>query len=356
MMKSFVFDTRLPRVLFADGSLEQMPDEVALQGGRRVLVLCTPQQTGHAARVSSLLGPQAIATFDQAVMHVPVATVDAAAAVARAGQVDLAVAIGGGSTIGLAKALALRHDLPFIAIPTTYAGSEMTSIYGITDAGMKRTGRDPKVLARAVLYDPSLTLDLPLGMSVVSGLNAIAHAAEALYATDGNPVISLMAEEGVRAVAAAIASLPGAPNDPTVREQALYGAWLCGTVLGNTSMGLHHKLCHALGGTFDLPHAELHAVILPHALAYNAGSASEAMSRLARALGHIDPPDVASCLFDLAHRCGAPSSLREIGMKATDLDRAAELVMQQRYPNPRALESAAVRELLQHAFDGVPPA
>lgn len=354
-MNPFIFDTRLPRVRFADGALDRLPDEVALQGGRRVLVLCTPEQTGHAARVCSLLGAQVVATFDQAVMHVPVATVDAAAAVARAAQTDLAVAIGGGSTIGLAKALALRHDLPFIAVPTTYAGSEMTPIYGLTEAGIKRTGRDPKVLARAVLYDPSLTLNLPIGMSVVSGLNAIAHAAEGLYAADGNPVISLMAEEGVRVLAGALSGLILAPTQPALRAQALYGAWLCGTVLGNTGMGLHHKLCHTLGGSFDLPHAQVHAVILPHALAYNAASVPEAMERMARALGHIDPADVPRCLFNLARGCGAPSSLREIGMQAGDLDRAAGLALQQRYPNPRPLEAAGIRELLQHAFDGVEP-
>ena len=354
-MNSFVFDTHLPRVLFADGALERLPEEVALQGGNRVLVLCTRQQTDQAARVCGLLGARAAATFDQAVMHVPLATIDAAAAVARTSQCDLVVAIGGGSTIGLAKALALRHDLPFIAVPTTYAGSEMTPIYGITDAGIKRTGRDSKVLARVVLYDPSLTRELPIGMSIVSGLNAIAHAAEGLYASDGNPVISLMAEEGVRAVAAAIAVLPGAPSDPVPRAQALYGAWLCGIVLGNTSMGLHHKLCHALGGSFDLPHAELHAVILPHALSYNAASAPEAMARLGRALGHVDAAEVPLRLFDLARRCGAPTSLREIGMKASDLGRGVELALQQRYPNPRALEPVAIRQLLQHAFDGASP-
>jgi maleylacetate reductase len=354
-MTPFIFDARLPRVVFADGALASLPDEVARLGSRRVLVLCTPQQTEHADRVGALLDTLAVARFDRAVMHVPVATVSAAAEVARAAQADLAVAIGGGSTIGLAKALALHHDLPFVAVPTTYAGSEMTPIYGLTDQGIKRTGRDPRVLARTVLYDPSLSLQLPLGMTVVSGLNAIAHAAEGLYAPDGNPVLGSMAEEGVRAVAGAIDGLVAAPADAALRAQALYGAWLCGVVLGNAGMGLHHKLCHTLGGSFDLPHAEVHAVVLPHALAYNAAAAPDAMRRLARAIGVDDAAQVPRGLFDLSRRCGAPSSLREIGMREADLDRATDLALQQRYPNPRALEPAAIRALLHRAFDGAAP-
>ena len=353
-MTPFIFDARLPRVRFGAGELAHLPDEIAATGARRVLVLCTPQQTWHAQRVSSLLGSLAVATFDQAVMHVPVETVTAAQAVAVAAHADLAVAIGGGSTIGLAKALALKQDLPFIAIPTTYAGSEMTPIYGLTEQGIKRTGRDVKVLARAVIYDPALSHELPIGMTVTSGLNAIAHAVEGMYSPDGNPVISLMAEEGIRAIAAAITGLVAEPSRRELREQALYGAWLCGTVLGNSGMGLHHKLCHTLGGSFDLPHAEVHTVVLPHALAYNAPAVPDIAARIARALGGSG--GAPSQLFALARACGAPTSLRQIGMKEADLDRAADLALEQRYPNPRPLERAAIRQLLQRAFEGASPA
>ena len=198
---------------------------------------------------------------------------------------DCAVAIGGGSTTGLGKAIALDSGLPILAIPTTYAGSEMTPIYGLTEGGVKKTGRDARVLPRTVIYDPELTLTLPLAMTVTSAMNAIAHAAEGLYAHDGNPIIALMAEEGIRACAAALPRLAADPRDLDARGDALYGAWLCGTVLGAVAMGLHHKLCHTLGGSFNLPHAEVHTVILPHALAYNAAQAPEAMARIARALG-----------------------------------------------------------------------
>jgi maleylacetate reductase len=353
-MTPFVFDARLPRVRFGEGELARLPDEIAATGARRVLVLCTPEQIAQAQHVSSLIGSLAVATFDRAVMHVPIETVAAAQAVAVAVAADLTVAIGGGSTIGLAKALALKQNLPFIAIPTTYAGSEMTPIYGLTEQGVKRTGRDLKVLARAVIYDPALSLELPISMTVTSGLNAIAHAVEGMYSTDANPVISLMAEEGIRAMAAAVAGLVEDPSQRELRAQALYGAWLCGTVLGNSGMGLHHKLCHTLGGSFGLPHAEVHSVVLPYALAYNTPAIPEVVARIARALGGTG--DAAGQLFAMAHACGAPLSLREIGMAEVDLDRAADLALEQRYPNPRPLERAAIRQLLQRAFEGAAPA
>jgi len=285
-------------------------------------------------------------------MHVPIETAREARDEARRLDADCAVAIGGGSTTGLGKAIALDSGLPIIAIPTTYAGSEMTSIYGLTDAGVKKTGRDPRVLPRTVIYDPELSLSLPIGLTVTSGLNAIAHAAEGLYAFDGNPIVSLMAEEGIRAIAAALPRLTAAPTDLDARGDALYGAWLCGSVLGAVAMGLHHKLCHTLGGSFSLPHAEVHTVVLPHALAYNASHAPEAMRRIARALG---TDSAAAGLFDLAQRLGVPVALKDIGMPADGLNRAADLAVQTPYPNPRPLERAAIRELLQHAFDGVRP-
>jgi alcohol dehydrogenase class IV len=252
----------------------------------------------------------------------------------------------------LGKAIALESALPILAIPTTYAGSEMTPIWGITEGGVKKTGRDPRVLPRTVIYDPRLSVSLPYAMTVTSALNAIAHAAEGLYAQDGNPVVALMAEEGIRASAAALEPLQADSTDLSARSDALYGAWLCGTVLGSVAMGLHHKLCHTLGGSFNLPHAEVHAVILPHALAYNADAAPHAMARIARALGATN---AARAVFDLSGRHGAPTSLAAIGMPADGLDRAADLAASTPYPNPRPLERAALRELLQRAFDGVPP-
>ena len=352
-MKPFVHQALASRVVFGAGALQQLGREIEALGATRALVLSTPEQADAARRVAELLGERAAGIFPRAVMHVPIETAREAREEARRLGADCAVAIGGGSTTGLGKAIALDSGLPIIAIPTTYAGSEMTSIYGLTEAGLKKTGRDLRVLPRTVIYDPELSLSLPLGLTVTSGLNAVAHAAEGLYAFDGSPIVSLMAEEGIRAIAAALPRLSAAPADLDARGDALYGAWLCGSVLGAVAMGLHHKLCHTLGGSFNLPHAEVHTVVLPHALAYNAAHAPEAMRRIARALR---TESAAAGLFDLARGLGAPVALKDIGMPADGLDRAADLAVQTPYPTPRPLERAAIRELLQHAFDGVRPA
>jgi alcohol dehydrogenase class IV len=351
-MQPFVYQAPATRVVFGPGTLARLPDEVARLGAKRALVLSTPGQRASAERVAALLGERAAGIFDRAAMHVPIESARAARAEAQRLDADCAVAIGGGSTTGLGKAIALDSGLPIIAVPTTYAGSEMTPIYGLTEGGLKQTGRDERVRPRSVIYDPELTLGLPLATTLTSAFNAIAHAAEGLYAPDTNPVISLMAEEGIRAIAAALAPLQRDPRDLDARSDALYGAWLCGTVLGAITMGLHHKLCHTLGGSFNLPHAEVHTVVLPHALAYNASAASAAMARVARALGVAD---AAQGLHALARSLGAPVSLAAIGMPGDGLDRAADLAVQTPYPNPRPLDRAALRSLLRRAFDGAAP-
>jgi alcohol dehydrogenase class IV len=351
-MRSFVYNGQPGRVVFGAGALAQLGKEIETLGARRALVLSTPEQRASAERVAAMLGPKAAGIFDRAVMHVPIETAREARELARQLDADCAVAVGGGSTTGLGKAIALDSGLTILAIPTTYAGSEMTPIYGITEAGLKKTGRDARVLPRTVLYDPELTLSLPAGLSVTSGLNAIAHAAEGLYAVDANPVMDLMAEEGIRALGRALPGIRANPQDLQARSDALYGAWLCGLVLANVGMALHHKLCHTLGGSFNLPHAETHTIVLPHALAYNAKAAPEAMKRIARAL---EGRSAAQAVYDLARDNGAPVALREIGMKAEDLDRACDIALQNQYPNPRPLERPAIRQLLQDAFEGKRP-
>lgn len=351
-MRSFVYNGQPGRVVFGAGALSQLGKEIEALGARRALVLCTPEQRGSAERVAQMLGDRGAGIFDRAVMHVPIETAREAREVARQLGADCAVAVGGGSTTGLGKAIALDSGLPILAIPTTYAGSEMTPIYGITEGGLKKTGRDARVLPRTVIYDPELTFTLPVGLSVTSGLNAIAHAAEGLYAVDANPVMDLMAEEGIRALGAALPGLRAQPRDIEARSQALYGAWLCGLVLANVGMALHHKLCHTLGGSFNLPHAETHTIVLPHALAYNAQAAPQAMRRIARALEGRNGPQA---VYDLAKDNGAPVALRDIGMRPEDLDRACDIALQNQYPNPRPLERAAIRQLLQDAFEGRRP-
>ena len=357
-MRDFVYNGQPSRVVFGPGSLVHLEREIELLGARRALVLSTPEQSAQAQWVADRLGSRAAGIFPRAVMHVPIETASEAREEARRLGADCAIAIGGGSTTGLGKAIALDSGLPILAIPTTYAGSEMTPIYGITEAGLKKTGKDPRVLPRTVIYDPELTLTLPVALSVTSGMNAIAHAAEGLYAQDSNPVMDLMAEEGIRAIAQSLPAIRQRADDVTARGDALYGAWLCGSVLGNVGMALHHKLCHTLGGSFNLPHAEVHTVVLPQAMAFNAVAAPEAMRRIERALGTSGRISAAAGLYDLARDNSAPVALKDIGMKATDLDRAADIAVSNPYWNPRPFgreQLEDIRDLLQRAYDGVRP-
>ena len=351
-MQPFVYNGLPSRVIFGAGSLAQLGREIELLGATRALVLSTPQQRAQAEALAGQLGERAAGVFAEAVMHVPVETARQARAFATEVGADCAIAIGGGSTTGLGKAIALEASLPIIAIPTTYAGSEMTPIYGLTEGGVKKTGRDLRVLPRTVIYDPTLTTSLPPALSLTSGINAIAHAAEGLYAQDANPIVSLMAEEGIRALGNGLPLVMDEPGNLAARADCLYGAWLCGAALGSVGMALHHKLCHTLGGTFNLPHAETHTIVLPHVLAYNRDAAPEAMKRIARALR---ADDAAQGAFDLAHDHGAPTALKDIGLTATDLDVALDLALKNPYWNPRPVERTPLRALLEAAFEGRRP-
>jgi maleylacetate reductase len=352
MIGSFTFETLPCRVVFGSGTLATAGAEIERLGGKRALVLTTPQQQAEGARLGAALGPLYAGLFAGATMHTPVEVTERALAALRASGADCVVSLGGGSTTGLGKALALRTGVNQLCIPTTYAGSEMTPILGQTENGLKTTVRDSAVLPETVIYDVDLTLSLSAGLTVTSGINAIAHAAEALYARDSNPVTSLMAEEGIRALAQALPVIIAQPDDRKARSEALYGAWLCGVCLGNVGMALHHKLCHTLGGTFDLPHAETHTIVLPHALAYNRRAAPDALARIARAIG---ADDAAQGLYDLARRLSAKLALRDIGMPESGIDKAAELAVTNAFWNPRPLERDAIRDLIAQAWAGERP-
>ena len=335
----FVFPGLPTRVIFGAGTISAIADEASRLGMKRAMLIASARQASVARDL-----PDLIATvFSGAAMHTPVSVTETALEIVTRQRIDGMIAIGGGSAIGLAKAIALRTDLKQIAVPTTYAGSEMTDILGETAAGAKTTKRDPRILPETVIYDPDLSRGLPPAIAAASGINAIAHGVEALYAKDRNPLSMLMAEEGIRALAR---GLPG--SDPS---QSLYGAYLCGAVLGVSTMALHHKLCHVLGGSFNLPHAETHAVILPHATAYNAGAAPDAMARIAKALGS---KTAARGLQELALSLDAPTSLKALGLAEADLDRAADLAMANAYWNPRPLTRDGIRQLLDDAFHGTP--
>jgi maleylacetate reductase len=284
-------------------------------------------------------------------MHTPVEVTERALAAFRDAGADCVVALGGGSTIGLGKAIATRTGADQLVIPTTYAGSEMTDILGETAGAEKTTRRDPSILPETVIYDVDLTLTLPAAMTVTSGLNALAHAAEALYAEDRNPVIALMSAEAVRALAEALPAVVRDPSDVEARGVAQYGAWLCGVALGGSAMALHHKLCHTLGGSFGTPHAETHAILLPHTVGFNAAAVAGLLAPIADAFG--DTPGRG--LFGFAQALGAPLRLADLGLAEADLDRAAAIATEKPYSNPRPFDRQQIRSLLQDAWEGRPP-
>ncbi|WP_069865873.1 maleylacetate reductase [Pseudomonas citronellolis] len=352
-MKSFNYNVNPARIVFGEGRTAELAGEMSRLNASRALVITTEAQKANGDALLSQLGSMGGTLFSGAVMHTPVEITARAMGVLQANSCDCLVALGGGSTIGLAKALAVRTGLPQIAIPTTYAGSEVTPVLGETENGVKTTRTADLILPKVVIYDVLQTLSLPPLVSASSALNAIAHAAEALYSQEANPIISLMAEEGIAALVRSLDDILADPRNLEARSQAQYGAWLCGTCLGSVGMALHHKLCHVLGGTFNLPHAETHAIILPYSLAYNAAAAPEAMRILSRALGVADRPWIA--LHELLHRLGLPSSLAAIGMPENGIDRAVELSLQARYWNPRPLEAEPLRKLFQAALVGEMP-
>ena len=351
--EEFVATSAAVRVRFGAGVRHAVGEEMERAGLSRALILTTPQQAQTGVEFADGLGPLAVGLFSGATMHTPVAISEEATARAIALNADCLVAVGGGSTVGLGKAIALRTDLPQIVVPTTYAGSEATPILGQTEDGRKTTLTSPRVQPEVILYDAELVRSLPVAMTVTSALNAMAHAAEGLYAQNRSPVSTLMAVEGLRAFRDALPRVIASPQDLAARGETLYGAWLCGTVLGQVGMALHHKLCHTLGGSFDLPHAETHSVILPHAIAYNEVAAGRELAPVADIFGGESP---GKALHAFAVAMSAPLALRDLGMKEADLDRAAEIATQNPYWNPRPIERDALRRLLQAAWAGEAPA
>ncbi len=340
------------RVQFGAGVRKTVAAEVARLGATRAMVVSTPAQSSLAMEIAATLGPAAAGIFSKAEMHTPVAATLEALEHLKSCGADCIVAVGGGSTIGLGKALAYRTDLPQIAIPTTYAGSEATPVLGQTENGVKTTLSDPKVLPEVILYDAELVATLPVGMTVTSGLNAMAHAAEALYAPTRSAASNALAVDGLNAFVDGLPRVIADPENLSVREDTLRGAWACGAVLGQVGMGLHHKLCHTLGGAFNLPHAPTHAVILPHAIAYNARSAAAQLAPIVELLGG---DNAGAALYDFAKSLGAPLALRDLGLTEDDLDRATALATSKPYPNPHPLSAPGIRALLQAAWAGETP-
>lgn len=351
-MNRFVYEVVGGRVVFGAGSVSEVPAELDLLGARRVMIIANGSSVHLADLLADLLGGRFAARIDHVNPHVPIEDVERARNLVVASSSQAVVTIGGGSAIGLGKNIAIRAPVQHLAIPTTYSGSEMTSIHGLTVGGFKKTGRDPRAKPQTVVYDPDLSRALPMRLTAGSAMNAVAHCVEALYAEQRNPVTSLMAIEGLRALFSGLDRVVADRIDPVGRTSLLYGAFLAGSALGVVGMAIHHKICHVLGGTFGLAHGDANAVILPHVVAANDRAEPQVMAAIAGVLGVADP---AAGLFDLAAAAGAPSSLAELGMSARDLDRAADLVMEKPGFNPRAVERPWIRRLLDDAFLGRKP-
>ncbi len=335
------------RIVFGAGAAAGLAAELDVLRAVRSVILTTPGRAPALTSVRTYLGARVAGVCDLAALHVPIERVRAALAEVDRSAPDALLAIGGGSAIGLAKAVALERQLPIVAVPTTYAGSEMTSIWGVTDGNVKRVGRDPGVAPRVVVYDPSLTLSLPASVSAASGMNAIAHAVEATYAPQASPVATAAAEDALRSLARALPDVVARPEDLEARTLALRGAHSAGVALELAAMGLHHKICHVLGGTFGLPHAPTHAAVLPKVVAFNTPAAPLATSRIAAALGVAD---AAVGLDALNHALGLTMSLGRLGLRPEDVDRAADLVASSSFPSPRSVTADDVRALLRSAL------
>lgn len=353
MTNAFVFPGLATRVVFGHGTLAQVPDEVARLGHRRALVLSTSHQEDQAQALLAALGARGAGVFAGAVMHTPTDVTLRAIDAFQAAGAGCVVSLGGGSTTGLGKAIATRTGADQVVVPTTYAGSEMTDILGETAGGEKTTRRDASIRPEVVVYDVDLTLTLPLGLTVTSALNAIAHAMEGFYAPDRHPITDALSRDAMAAFARSVPVLVTNPLDATARSDALFAAWGCSTTLGQVTMALHHKLAHVLGGSFGLPHAETHAVLLPHTAAYNEPSVGGLLAPIRDAFGHAT---AAAGLWHFAKACGAPMRLADLGLSLQDLDRASDIAARNPYANPAPVTRDGIRHLLQKAYDGQCPA
>jgi maleylacetate reductase len=351
-MMRFDHDTLPQRVRFASGAAAaNLAAAVEDLGASRVMVIAAADERELARRVADGL-PVAHWHHDVA-MHVPVGVAERARAAAATHRADALVSVGGGSTTGLAKAVALTTGLPIVAVPTTYAGSEATNVWGLTENAKKTTGVDDRVLPRTIVYDASLMLTLPAGLSVASGLNALAHCVDSLWAPRADPINRALAGEGIRALHLGLPRVVADPRGLDGREHALYGAYLAAVAFASAGSGLHHKICHVLGGMFDLPHAQTHAVVLPYVLAMNAPAAPDAERRIAAA---FDAPSATDGLARLRATLDAPRALRDYGMTEDGIAPAAEAVLAAAPPgNPAPVTLDAITELLRLALEGADP-
>jgi len=348
----FVHEAYSQRVVFGVGSARSaLAREVERLAAARVLLVAGRTEQGLAVELTASL--PVVATFAEVRPHVPASVAEAVRKLAADTRADLVVCVGGGSTTGTAKAVALTTALPIMAIPTTYAGSEATPVWGLTEQQRETTGVDVRVLPSTVIYDPELTVSLPVDLSVASGLNALAHCVDSMWAPRSNPISTALATEGIQALRSGLPALRGHGHDLAARSHALYGAYLAAVAFAGAGSGLHHKICHVLGGAYELPHALMHAVVLPHVLAFNVYAAPDAARRIAAGLG---ASDALAGLLALYAQLDAPRALRELGMAEADLPEAARLVAEAApLDNPRPFGVEDAMRLLRQAWAGERP-
>lgn len=348
-MRRFRLTGSTTEIVLGAGASGLAEQELSRVGASRAVILSTSRRRSLGERIAAEVGDRAVAVLAIAEEHVPIELARVARRETALHRADALVPVGGGSTMGLAKAIVLEQALSIVAIPTTYSGSEMTPVWGLTEGGIKRVGRDERVSAASVLYDPVLSQHLPPSVAVPSAFNALAHAVEALYAPSVDDEVLGWAEEAVRELARSLPALSSGSDDLAARERALHGACLAGACLRRAAMGLHHQLCHVLGGSFGLPHAETHAALLPFVARLNLEASPSARERLSRALG---APDPAQALLELARSSGVKLGLERLGLAPAALDSVVELAMAAPYPNPRAVTAAELRKLLEEALRG----
>jgi len=351
----FAYDALPGRVVFGAGSRRSLASEAEALGAQRILIIADQATGALASEVIAILGGLVAGRFDEVVQHVPAHLARAAAAQAREVGADTVLTIGGGSATGFGKAVVLEAGIRQIAVPTTYAGSEMTAIWGLSDGDRKQVGVDAAAKPALVVYDPELTLTLPAGIAGPSGMNALAHAVEALYGPGANPFISFIALESIRVMYRGLPAVVAEPHDLAARTDVLYGAYLGGVVLGTGGTALHHKACHVLGGMFNLDHGGMNAAVLGHALAYNAPAIGEIINNIAAVID-VAAREVPAAFFDLAGAIGAPTSLEALGMPADGLDEAARRVVIEAAANVRPPTEDGIRQMLDDAFSGRRPA
>jgi maleylacetate reductase len=349
MTMRFTHESLGQRVVFAPSDASAaVAAEIRSLDASRVMLIASEREAGLADPIAAGL-PVAV-RHEEVVMHVPIEVAERARRVAADAGADAIITVGGGSTTGLGKAVALTTGLPIVAVPTTYAGSEATNGWGLTAGEKKSTGVDARVLPRSIVYDAGLLTSLPAGLAVASGLNALAHGVDAMWGPKADPIDQALAGEGIRGLAG---GLPTVAHDGSAIdgiEQTLYGAYLAAVAFTSAGSGLHHKICHVLGGMFNLPHAQTHAVVLPHVLAFNAPNAPAAERRIAAAFG---AEDAVAGLAALRSTVDAPRALRDLDMPADGIPRAVAAVLAAAPENnPTPLTQDNVTALLRAAWEG----